>query len=209
MTDRRTTIKWMLAASVAWSTRVVGALPAAATGAAGGYGTDPSLVQSYGAGDFWPLTFTPVQRRTATALADLIVPADAHSRSASAVGVVDFLDEWVSAPYPRHVKDRTVVLEGLAWMNAESGRRYRTDFADLGASEQHAICDDICDLPKAAPALAAPARFFALFRDLTAGGFYSTPEGRKDLQYIGNVALARFEGPPAELLARLGLEHPA
>jgi hypothetical protein len=49
------------------------------------------------------------------------------------------------------------------------------------------------------------ARFFALFRDLTAGGFYTTPVGRNDLSYVGNVPLTRFDGPDAELLRKLGL----
>jgi hypothetical protein len=40
---------------------------------------------------------------------------------------------------------------------------------------------------------------------LTAGGFYSTPVGRKDLSYMGNVPLARFDGPPAALLEALHL----
>jgi hypothetical protein len=40
---------------------------------------------------------------------------------------------------------------------------------------------------------------------LTAGGYYSTAAGRKDLQYIGNVPLKSFEGPPLELLQKLGL----
>jgi hypothetical protein len=41
---------------------------------------------------------------------------------------------------------------------------------------------------------------------LTAGGFYSTPAGRKDLNFIGNVPLARFEGPPPALLKALSLQ---
>jgi hypothetical protein len=40
---------------------------------------------------------------------------------------------------------------------------------------------------------------------LTAGGFYSSPAGRKDLNYIGNVPLTSFEGPPRALLKSLGL----
>src|SRR5205814_8086851 len=52
------------------------------------------------------------------------------------------------------------------------------------------------------------ARSFALYRDLTAGGFHSTPVGRKDLGYIGNVPLARFDGPPPELLKKLNLPKP-
>ena len=44
-----------------------------------------------------------------------------------------------------------------------------------------------------------------IFHNLTAGGFYTTPEGWKDIGYVGNVALAEFPGPPPEVLKHLGL----
>ena len=58
----------------------------------------------YAAGELWPLTLTKEQRATATALCDLIIPADDTSPAASSVGVVDFIDEWISAPYPEHAR---------------------------------------------------------------------------------------------------------
>jgi hypothetical protein len=38
-----------------------------------------------------------------------------------------------------------------------------------------------------------------------AAGFYPTPQGWKDIQYIGNVPLAKFDGPPPEALKYLNL----
>jgi len=207
--DRRTTLKWVLAASAAMpllKQRVFGAEAAdAAAPATQGYGTDPDLTRIYRPGELWPLTFTRAQRRTAATLCDVIIPADAESPSASSVGVVDFLDEWVSAPYPEQRQDRALILEGLAWMNAEATRRFTTEFAELSETQQRAICDDICFEPKAKAAFAKAASFFARFRDLTAGGFYSTPAGRKDLKYVGNVPLTKFDGPPLEVLHRVGV----
>jgi hypothetical protein len=209
--DRRTTIKWVLAAGAAWPLLDKGdaradsaTTDAAPTGK--GYGTDPSLVADYKAGEIWPLTLTAAQRRLAGILADILIPADEHSPSATAVGVVEFIDDWVSAPYPKHQRDRTLVLDGFAWLDAEAVRRSGKGFSDLDPIEQHGICDDICDTARATPARGATARFFALYRDLTSGAFYSTPAGRKDLNYIGNVRLASFEGPPSALLKALGLE---
>jgi Gluconate 2-dehydrogenase subunit 3 len=148
---------------------------------------------------------TPPQRRLAVVLSDIIIPADEHSPSASSVGVVDFIDEWVSAPYPDSQRDRPIVLDGLVWLDAESTQRFGKGFADLEAAQRAAICEDICDEARAAPERRTAAHFFAVYRTLTAGGFYSTPVGRKDLGYIGNVALASFEGPPPELLRKLNL----
>lgn len=203
--DRRTALKWVLAAATttALAPHFLGG--AEWRVARPGYGADPDLLKDYRPGDVWPLTFTVAQRRTATALCDVIIPADDQSPSASAVGVVDFLDEWVSAPYPDQVADRPILLEGLAWIDAEAQRRFRQDFAALPAAHQAAICDDICLLGRARPEFQAAAKFFARFRDLTAGGFYTTPAGLKDLRYVGNVAQASYEGPPPEVLRHAGL----
>lgn len=209
--DRRTTIKWMLAAAASvpsLSQLALGgdALAAGTAVPAGtGYGTDPKLVINYKPGELWPLTLTAKQRKTATALSDLIIPADEMSPSASAVGVIDFLDEWISAPYKPNQEDRKIVLEGFKWLDRESARRFSAPFAALSESQLRAICDDICYAAKAKPKFAEAAKFFARYRDLTAGGFYTTPEGRKDLQYVGNTPLKSFDGPPLEALQKAGL----
>jgi hypothetical protein len=183
-----------------------GYAPAAA---AQGYGTDPDLTKIHHPGDLWPLTLTQGQRRTAASLCDVIIPADAHSPSASSVGVVDFLDEWVSAPYREQREDRALILQGLSWMDAEASRRFAKPFADLDESAMHAICDDVCQEKSAQPQFAKAAKFFARYRDLTAGGFYTSPEGRKDLGYIGNVPLLKFSGPSPEVLRKVGLNPPS
>jgi hypothetical protein len=206
--DRRTTIKWVIAAGAAWPLldRGDGGVARADSTAAHGYGTDPNLTADYKPGEIWPLTLTAAQRRLAGILADIIIPADEQSPSATAVGVVEFIDEWVSAPYPHHQRDRALVFDGFAWLDTEAAKRFSKGFSDLSTHELRGICDDICDIARATPARAAAARFFTLYRDLTSGAFYSTPAGRKDLKFIGNVRLARFDGPPPELLKALGLE---
>ena len=211
--DRRTTIKWMLAVAAATSGRhdvasALGAGPAVADAPSGqSYGTDPNLIKVYTSGELWPLTFTSQQRRTAKVLCDLIIPADASSPSASAVGVVDFLDEWISAPYKQQRQDRNLLLDGFAWLDREAASRHGAgkSFATLSHKQQTAICDDICFVAKAKPVSVEAAQFFARYRDLTAGGFYTTPQGRKDVRYVGNVPLQRFDGPPLEVLKKVGL----
>jgi Gluconate 2-dehydrogenase subunit 3 len=216
--DRRRTLKWMLAASATMpllARRALGGEAAAAPEEAPaaptshGYGSDPDLTKIYRPGDLWPLTLTRAQRRIAADLCDVIIPADAVSPSASSVGVVDFLDEWLSAPYATQQEDRALILEGLLWMDAEASRRFARQFADLDESAKHAICDDVCYEKSAKPQFARAAKFFARYRDLTAGGFYTSPEGRKDLGYIGNVPLLKFSGPPPEVLRKVGLNPPS
>lgn len=220
--DRRTAIKWMLTAAASTtvlgrvgyssstsptetSTHPVSAAATAAPVTATGYGTDPDLVKTYKPGDVWPLTMTDAQRTTAAALCAVIIPADASSPSAADLHVHDFIDEWVSAPYPDQARDRPVILDGLAWIDAESQRRFSKNFAALSETEKTALCDDICFTEKAPPQFKQGAKFFARFRDLTAGGFYTTPQGMKDIGYTGNTPLATFDGPPAAVLQKLGL----
>jgi hypothetical protein len=205
-------MKWMLAVAAATPgmfdvTNALGTEPAKADVPAGrGYGTDPDLTKVYEPGSLWPLTFTSQQRRMAQVLCDLIIPADALSPSASAVGVVEFLDEWVSAPYKQQLQDRSQVFEGFAWLDREAASRYGgRSFVALSRKRQTAICDDICYVEKATPERVGAAKFFARYRDLTASGFYTTPQGRSAVRYVGNVPLPRFEGPPLEVLKKVGL----
>lgn len=203
--DRRTALKWMATAAAAAAVqphlgRAQGALPSGK-----GYGLDPVLNKEYAPGDLWPLTFTRAQRRAATALCAMIIPREGSVPSAAELGVPDFIDEWISAPYPDQQRDRQPILDGLAWIDAESQRRAGRDFADLDHAQQSAICDDICHAPDAKPGLQPGAQFFSRFRNLTAGGFYSTPEGMKDVGYVGNSPQAEYNGPPPEVLRKLGL----
>lgn len=206
--DRRTALKWMLAATatIAVTDRAAAAAKhAAAAPATKGYGTDPLLNKEYDPGAFWPLTFTDHQRRTAATLCALIIPAEGDVPSAADLKVHDFIDEWISSPYPGQQGDRATVLEGLTWIDREANARFGVDFADLTPTQMAAIADDLCHAPDAKPEHRDGARFFAKFRDLTAGGFFTTPQGMKDIGYVGNMPLAEFKGPPPEVLKKLGL----
>lgn len=205
---RRTVLKWFVAAAAATQFPEIGsAVQAASASSAKGYGTDPDLAKFYQPGDFWPLTFTPAQRTTVTALADLILPADHLGPAASEVRVPDYIDEWVSAPYPLQQKDREALLPGLQWLEDESNKRFSKSFATLAEAEKRTIVDDICWPADAKPEFKKAAAFFVKFRSLAASSYYGTEAGWKALGYIGNVPLTRFDGPPPEVLEKLGIEQ--
>ena len=94
---------------------------------------------------------------------------------------------------------------GLSWLNLESSKRFSKTFAKLSMAEKTQICDDICYVPKAKAEFVQGARFFDLVRDLSSTGFYTTDEGMKDIGYVGNVALPKWDAPPASVLKHLGL----
>ncbi len=203
--DRRTTLKWVIAASAALQMPITLADEIASSAGAKGYGKDPNLLDVHTPGKLWPLTITEAQRETATSLCDVILPADGQWPAASSLGVVAFIDEWISAPYTPMSNDRPLILEGLAWMNEESRRRFKKEFASLSGAQQQRICDDICPGPNAKRDLTRETTFFARFRALVSAGYYTTPQGMRDIGYVGNTPLAKYDGPPSAVLKRLGL----
>jgi hypothetical protein len=203
--DRRSSLQWMLAACAVLALPAAEAAPRAKRKTSAGYGSDPDVMKRYRSGTLWPLAMSAAERRCARALCDTVIPADGRSPGAAELHVEVFIDEWISAPYPAHAKDREVVRKGLAWIDDEARRRFQAAFADLTASGRQAICDTICHARNAAPELTEAAAFFARFRDLTAGGFYTTPAGAEDLRFVGNRPSASFDGPPPEVLKIVGV----
>jgi len=154
----------------------------------------------------WPRKLAAGEMATLAALCDMIIPADTKSPSASVVGAHHYVNEHVSAPGGGNAHDLVRVRGGVSWLNLESQRRFGRRFVKLTTTEKTQICDDICYVPNAKPEFAAGARFFSLVRNLTATAFYTTDAGMKDVGYVGNMALPRWDLPPAAVLKKLGLD---
>ena len=169
-----------------------------------GYGPDPDIIRQYKPGDLWPLTFTKDQRRLIMVLCDIIMPADETSPSASSLNVHDFVDEWISSPYPAQKADRKIILEGLDLLDEKAVRRGQPNFVSLKGKDQLVICEDLARKAKT-DVRRFPGSFFYRLRNLVAGGYYTTPAGTKDIGYLGNVPQAEWNGPPAEVLKKLNL----
>lgn len=176
----------------------------AAPGGPRGTAWDPDLVRPRVR---WSNKLTAAELVTLASLCDMIIPADSKSPAASTVGVPAYINEVVSAPYDWAERDLVQLRGGLAWLNTESRRRFSRTFARLTNAQRTAICDDICYQPRARDEHQAAAKFFDRVRDLTAEGFYTTDAGMKDIGYVGNVALPKFEGPPPAVLKHLGLDR--
>ena len=211
--DRRRALQWITAAAAAAVlspyASAQGDSPRQAGVAASGkrIGSDPVLNKTYAPGDLWPLTFTPKQRKTAGSLTDLILPPDNPAdKLPSQLGVQDFIDEWISSPYDETARDRPVIIEGLDWLDAEAQRRFQKDFAELTEVQKCQIADDICGKMPVKNEFKAQQHFFMRFRFLAASGYYTTPQGWKDIGYVGNVPTLNFDGPTPEALKHLGLE---
>jgi len=168
-----------------------------------GYGKDPSMIIPPTSP--WPKTLTAEQLTLVAVLADILVPRDGNVPSATEVNVPDVIDEWVSAPYERQQSDRLTILSALVWINDEARLRFNKAFTILSPVQQLKIIDDIAyqknDL---APEFTRIARAFSRLRKLVLAAFFCSPEGTKDLGYLGNVPIAGdYPGPTDEAMVHL------
>ncbi|MDB6080051.1 MAG: Tat pathway signal protein [Akkermansiaceae bacterium] len=155
----------------------------------------------------WEMPLVAAELATLSVLVDLILPADEGSPAASTIGVHDFLNEWVGAPYPENREDYETIRGGVAWINTHAWQLHGKTFKDLSEAQQTAILDSICDPSQAPAELAYGARFFKKLRMLTLGGYYTHPATWKSLGYVGNTPIAGpYPGVPNEIIKILGLE---
>ena len=148
-----------------------------------------------------PKFFTPHEWATVNVLVDLILPKDDRSGSATDAGVPEFMDFMMDDQPNR----QTAMRGGLAWIDLECQDRYDKTFLDCTPAQRAAVLDDIAWPQKAKPEFSQGVAFFNSFRDLTAGGFFSSKMGVEDLQYLGNTMNPNWSGCPPEALKKLGV----
>jgi hypothetical protein len=153
------------------------------------------------AATYKPKFFAALEWRTVRTLADIVIPRDARSGSATDAGVPEFMD-FVMTEYPGN---QARMRDGLAWLNAESRTRFGVPFPDAKPADRIALVEDIAWPAKAKPEHAAGVRFFSAFRDLTASGFFTSRIGVKDIGYMGNVPQATWTGCAPAAERHLGL----
>ena len=153
----------------------------------------------------WDKTLDANQLKNLSVIGDLIIPADDRSPSASALNITDFIDEWVSAPYPDQEKDRETIVNGLDRLNGEANKQDARYFHNLEADSQAAIFDKMAKAVEAESASGDDELFMERLVYLYVGGYYTTDEGMEDIGYAGNVPLEKFDGPPAEIRKLIGV----
>jgi hypothetical protein len=158
---------------------------------------------------FTPQFFSAHEYATVRVLADMVIPKDERSGSATEAGVPEFMDFVMVDPLEtqREREGRqTSMRGGLAWLDHQCASRFDKTFLECTDAERREVLDDIAWPAKARPEMKPGASFFSGFRDLTASGFWSSRMGIEDLQYQGNTFVAEWKGCPPEVLKRLGLE---
>jgi len=146
--------------------------------------------------------FDAHEMATISILADLIIPKDEHSGSASDAKVPEFI-EFLVKDEPEH---QLPMRGGLRWLDLQCLSRFNTDFKTSTPQQQLDMLHDIAYPMKASPAMAPGVAFFNKMRDLTAMGFFTSKMGIEDLGYQGNRP-GQWNGVPPDVLKKYGLEN--
>ena len=144
------------------------------------------------------------EMKTVSVLADIIIPKDDKSGSATDAGVPAFI-EFIVKDMPHY---QTPVRGGIKWLDLQCMRRFNADFASCTAQQQIEIVDEIAYPGKAKPEMQQGVAFFNTMRDLTACGFFTSKIGIDDLGYVGNRP-NQWDGVPEDVLAQYGLKYDA
>lgn len=146
--------------------------------------------------------FTQDEMATIAILADIIIPKDDVSGSATDAKVPEFID-FIVNDMPEH---QIPMRGGLRWLDMQCLKMFDKSFADCSEQQRIQIVDEIAYPEKAKPEMKQGVAFFNLMRNLTATGFYSTEMGWKDIGYVGNSP-NQWNGVPDDVLKQYGLAY--
>jgi hypothetical protein len=146
--------------------------------------------------------FTPHEMDTITVLADIIIPKDDKSGSASDAGVPEFI-EFIVKDMPDH---QLPMRGGLRWLDMQMLSRHDHVFKDCTAQQQTDMVTEIAYPAKAKPAMRQGVAFFNRMRMLTATGFFTSKIGLEDIGYMGNRP-NQWNGVPDDVLKQYGLAY--
>jgi gluconate 2-dehydrogenase gamma chain len=138
--------------------------------------------------EYRPQFFTAAEYAMVERLAEIIIPSDS-TPGAKDAGVSEFIDFMVAnnpeAQYPFRV--------GLAWLNAHSEQANGKRFVELTPEQQTSLLEPLGFKDKARPGEEPGREFFAMMREYTVTGFYTSEIGFKELD---NPALKFYAESP-------------
>lgn len=148
------------------------------------------------------MTFFSVEEMaTIASLADIIIPEDEDSVSATIAGVPAFI-EFIVKDLPEH---QIPMRGGIMWLNRESSKRFEAPFNKVSHNDQMQIIDNIA-YPQNFEINTPGPVFFRNIRDLVVTGYFTSEPGIKYLDYRGNTPNS-WDGVPAHILEKHGLKY--
>ncbi len=147
--------------------------------------------------------FTDHEMATIAILADIIIPSDEVSGSATDAKVPEFI-EFIVKDMPSH---QTPLRGGLRWLDVHCMNRFEKAFKDCDSKQQLEVVDDIAyPERKIKPGMGQGVAFFSKMRDMVATGFYTSQIGVKDIGYAGNTP-NQWNGVPDDVLKQYSLSY--
>jgi gluconate 2-dehydrogenase gamma chain len=145
-------------------------------------------------GKYVPKYFPAHQYETLTSLCDTIIPRDERSGGAVEAGAPEFIDLLTS----ENEEFQTRLGGGLMWLDNFCVDRYGKVYLECVPEQRKEVLDLIAyrKNAKESPGLTSGVAFFAIVRNMTCDGFYTSRIGITDLQYIGNTSVHEFPGCP-------------
>ena len=146
------------------------------------------------AGKYVPKFFPAKQFDTLVSLCDTIIPKDERSGGAVEAGAPEFIDLITS----ENVEYQTQFGGGLMWLDNHCIDEFGKVYMECTPEQRKTTLDLIAyrKNAKARPELQQGVAFFAVLRNMTCDGFYTSKIGIEDLQYIGNTSRTEFPGCP-------------
>ena len=146
--------------------------------------------------------FTAQEMAAITILADIIMPKDEVSGSASDAKVPDFI-KFIVKDMPEH---QIPMRGGLRWLELQSLNSFDKSFAANTQQQRLKIVDEIAYPDKAKATMKQGVAFFNLMRNLTLTGLYTSEIGVKDIGYEGNRP-NQWKGVPADVLKQYNMAY--
>ncbi len=146
-------------------------------------------------GSYQARFFNTHEMATMKCLAELVIPADEGGPSAATVGAHEFID-LICSKAPEVAMAYT---GGLQWLDGISTRRYQAKFVSSSEAQQTELLTLIAYKKNETPELAPGIEFFTLARRMIVDGYFTTREGFKDVGFLGNKGVTKWDVPAASL----------
>jgi gluconate 2-dehydrogenase gamma chain len=146
--------------------------------------------------------FTVKEKNMVSILADIIIPQDEISGSATESGVPDFI-EFMMKDYPNF---QLTMRGGLMWLDNLSLATFEKSFSEITPDQRVQLIDRIAYPDTADAEMKYGVKFFNLMRNLTCTGFFTSQMGIKDIGYMGNRP-NQWDGVPDDVLKKFNLSY--
>jgi gluconate 2-dehydrogenase gamma chain len=142
-------------------------------------------------GVYKPKALNAHEYKTLEKLADYIVPPEGAVGGATAAGA----PEWIDLMASQNPQLLAIYSGGIAWLDHAMERRGAANFVDATPEQQIAILDLIAYRKNESQELGPGIKFFEWARKMVVDAYYTSAIGIKDIGYMGNTALSKFEVP--------------